>query len=89
MRTRSLNELKRSPFSSLTSATQVRLKSFQLGTARDMQNEPTPGDSGTWDWKRRLAVNGQIVLASYQPHKLNRVGLVQYADGERADSCFY
>jgi hypothetical protein len=32
-----------------------------------MQNkESQPGDSGTWDWKRRPAVNGQIVLASYQ-----------------------
>jgi hypothetical protein len=52
---------------SFTSALQVQLKSLQLETARDMQNkESQPGDSGTWDWKRRPAVNGQIVLASYQ-----------------------
>ena len=47
-----------------------------------------PGDSGTWGWKGGQQSMGKLCCLLIRPHKLNSARLVQYADGERADSCF-
>lgn len=57
----------------------------QLGTCKIRVK---PGDSGTQGWKGGQQSMGKLCCLLIRPHKLNSARLVQYADGERADSCF-